>query len=581
MRVTTPVLIVGAGPAGLTAALALQQYGVPHRLVERQNGPAHTPRAHIVNQRTTEILRHLGLEGQLEAVSAPREMMRHSLWYTTLTKREVARYESWGTERFRYAEYDAASPCSLLNCPQTKFEPMMIEAFQDRGDTVHFGEEFVDTQREGDKWLSTIRNRSDGSIYEVLSDFIVGADGTRARMLEVLGIEIEGPSGLFHAANIWFKADLSKYFEHRPGVLSWNVHPGPQPPLGLGTVICMNPFNEFVLVRFYDPEVEELSEMTDEQAISYIEASVGEPVDEVSILGISGWKVNNQVAPSYGRDGIYSAGDAVHRHPPTNGLGLNMSVADAFNLAWKIALVHFGSAGPELLDTYSDERQPVGKAGVARAIKSLGEAAEFRSALGLEDGLSEEEGWAALAVLDEPTARGDERRARLREVLTNTDYRFNALGIEVGYQYEEGALVHDSEPYPADSGDPVLSMARTTRPGGRVPHARLERNGEAISSIDLIDGLQFSLLVGLDCEHWEEAAAVARDTLGITIAVHQIGGDEILDPYFEWCDAREVGHDGAVLVRPDRHIAWRSMDKPNDATAELSAAVKSILHVSS
>ncbi|MGY4711571.1 FAD-dependent monooxygenase [Mycolicibacterium sp. CBM1] len=573
----TPITIVGAGPAGLTTALALASYGVEHRLIERHPGPAHTPRAHIVNQRTVEIMRHLGIEEQLTAASSSHESMRHSVWYTTLTQPEVARRECWGTEWTQYAQYKAASPCTPLNCPQTSFEPVLIDAVRARGSEVHFGHEFVTMERSGDGWLSTVRDRSDDTLYQIQSDFVVGADGAKAKVLNLVGLDVEGKSGLFHAANIWFRADLSRHFAHRPGVLMWNIHPDPAAPWGLGTFICMKPFTEFVLVRMYDPAREDLTAMSDRQAIDYIERAVGEPVGEVEILNIAGWQVNAQVAPSYGRDGAYSAGDAVHRHPPTNGLGLNMSVADGFNLAWKLALVHQGKAGAALLDTYSTERQPVGAAGVERAITSLYDAAAFRDAVGLTPDLTEEQGWRALQVLNEPTPEGDERRAALRAALDQTDYRFNALGLEVGYQYRTGALVDDAASEPCTDRDPVLHYERTTRPGARLPHARLERDRVPISSLDLVDGLQFSLLVGLYCQHWRDAARQVSDVLGVDIAVHEIGGGAILDPYFEWADSRQVGHDGAVLVRPDRHVAWRSVTGSN-AAARLETAMRRILH---
>lgn len=159
-------------------------------------------------------------------------------------------------------------------------------------------------ERDGEYWLSSVRDRRDGSTYQVRSKFVIGADGARASVLNLLGPDVDGQAGLLHAANIWFEADLSWYFEHRPGVVSWNVHPGPQPPLGLGTIICHDPFREFVLVRFFDPEKEDLAQMTDEEALAHMERAVGEPVEDVEILGIAGWQVNDQVASTYGGEQI-------------------------------------------------------------------------------------------------------------------------------------------------------------------------------------------------------------------------------------------------------------------------------------
>lgn len=575
--VDTPVLIIGAGPAGLTTAVALAKYEIDHIIVEKYAWTAHSPRAHIVNPRTVEIMRHLGIEDEVREVSSLHQHLRHHVWYTTLNRPEIARKEAWGTSPHRRADYESASPCPSINCPQTSFEPVLVQALRDAGSDVRFENVLTSLEREGDHWVSTVENRNTGEVQTIRSTYVVGADGARTSVLGAAGLEVEGPSGLFHAANIWFKANLSKYLEHRPGVLTWSMSPGPQPPLGLGTFICMKPFDEFVLCLFYDPKQDDLSQMSEEEAIRRIERAVGEPVEKVEIKEISGWKVNAQVAPQYAKDGAFCMGDAVHRHPPTNGLGLNMSVADGYNLAWKLAMVIKGDAGEELLDTYNAERQPIGATGVDRAIRSLHQANEIQEAVGLLPGLSEEEGWAAIDSLREPGELGDQRRRALREALDKNENRFNALGLEVGYQYDAGALVHDDTPYAPFEGDPVLEFQTTTRPGARVPHARLVRNGQEISSLDLVDGLQFALYAGIDADHWDEAAATVSRETGIDVVVHRIGGSEILDPYWEWEDAREVGHAGAVLVRPDRHIAWRSVDRPADATAELRSVMNQVM----
>jgi len=186
-----------------------------------------------------------------------------------------------------------------------------------------------------------------------------------------------------------------------------------------------------------------------------------------------------------------------------------MSVADAFNLAWKLALVLTDRADPALLDTYSAERQPVGAEGVQRAITSLGEMAEVDRALGFEPGQSAEDGWAALRQLDEPGPAGDARRAALRKAVALTDYQFNAHGVEIGYRYRAGAVVDDETPEPLPERDPHLYYAATTRPGARVAHARLERDGVALSTLDLPTDLGFALLTGCGGEAWAQAAARA------------------------------------------------------------------------
>ena len=316
-----PVLIVGAGPAGLALSAALSRYGVGHLLVERHGGTAHTPRAHIINQRTVEILRHLGISDRFHEVATPQHLMANNLWVTTLAGLEVARSETWGTSAERAADYRAASPEPMANCPQTVLEPMLLAAARDMGADIRFGWEFISLAQDQHGVTSVIRERDGDATLTVRSAYVVGADGARSRVLGQAGLTVEGPDDLARAANIWFRADLSRYLAHRPGVLTWNVMPGPLPPLRLGTMICHKPFTEFVLAFMYDPAQVALDALSAGELRERISALVGEQVD-AEILGVAGWQVRAQIAPAYAAGRVFCMGDAVHRHPPTNGLGL-------------------------------------------------------------------------------------------------------------------------------------------------------------------------------------------------------------------------------------------------------------------
>ena len=575
--VEVPVLIVGAGPAGLALSAALSRYGVGHLLVERHRGTAHTPRAHIINQRTVEILRHLGISDRFHAVATPQHQMASNLWVTTLAGLEVARSETWGTSAERAADYRAASPEPMANCPQTVLEPMLLTAARDMGADIRFGWEFLHLAQDQDGVTSVVQERDGEATLTVRSQYVVGADGARSRVLGQAGLTVEGPDDLARAANIWFRADLSRYLARRPGVLTWNVMPGPLPPLRLGTMICHKPFTEFVLAFMYDPEQVALGALGTGELRERINALVGEEVD-AEILGVAGWQVRAQIAPAYSAGRVFGMGDAVHRHPPTNGLGLNMSIADAYNLGWKLALVLAGRAGAALLHSYSAERQPVGAQGVQRAITSLQEGAAVEAALGYEPGQAAEAGWAALTTLYEPGPAGDERREALRKAIELSNYQFNAHGVELGYRYRSDAIVDDDSPDPIPARDPQLYYQPTTRPGARVPHARLERDGVPVSSIDLVDDLGFALLTGVGGQAWDRAAADASARTGVPVRVHVFGGrDGVTDPYGEWACLREVEATGCVLVRPDRHVAWRSMRHTPDSARQLPAAIEKAL----
>ena len=283
--VEVPVLIVGAGPAGLALSVALSRYGVGHLVVERHRDTAHTPRAHIINQRTVEIFRHLGISDRFHAVATPQHLMANNLWVTTLAGLEVARSETWGTSAERAADYRMASPEPMANCPQTVLEPMLLGAARDIGADIRFGWEFTSLAQDPEGVTSVVRQRDGEATLTVRSQYVVGADGARSRVLGQAGLTAEGPDDLARAANIWFRADLSRYLAHRPGVLTWNVMPGPLPPLRLGTMICHKPFTEFVLAFMYDPDEVSLDTLGTDELRRRICAFVGEDVD-AEILGV-------------------------------------------------------------------------------------------------------------------------------------------------------------------------------------------------------------------------------------------------------------------------------------------------------
>jgi len=219
--------------------------------------------------------------------------------------------------------------------------------------------------------------------------------------------------------------------------------------------------------------------------LQLVRESIGDPNIEVKIKNISPWQINHVVAAQYRKGRVFIAGDAAHRHPPTNGLGTNTSIQDSYNLAWKLALVLQGKAGEALLDTYSAERQPVGQQVVDRAIKSLNDMAPFAEALEVGPAQTREQGWASINGLFDDTEKGAARREALLRSLDVQEGQFNALGVELGQRYEAGAVISDGTAFPAYTRDPDLYYHPTTHPGAYLPHVWLERDRQRISTIDL------------------------------------------------------------------------------------------------
>ncbi|WP_329025253.1 FAD-dependent monooxygenase [Streptomyces sp. NBC_00690] len=575
--VETDVLIVGAGPAGLTASALLARSGVDAVTVTKYPATAHTPRAHITNQRAMEIYRDLGIEDRVRAVATPGELMGDNVWATSFAGQELARMKAWGTRVDRKADYEAASPCTMSNVGQHLLEPLILESARENGADIRFGHELLDITQDEDAVYGTVLDRAAGETYRVKAGYALGTDGGRSTVAERLGFSLEGETGLGHAVNVWLEADLTRYREHRPGTLFFTVQPGKDFWLGAGTYICLKPWTEWVLIVVYDPAVEQL-DLSEEAMLARVHATIGDPSVEVRIKDISQWQMNHVLAREYRKGRVFLAGDAAHRHPPANGLGTNTSVQDSYNLAWKIALAVRGKAGDGLLDSYHTERHPVGRQVVDRALKSVGLAAGIPSALGVRAGQSDEEGKAALAEFFSDSEQGREHRRKLEAILRENDYHFNAHGVELGQRYASSAVVPDGTTEPAYLRDPELFHQPTTHPGASLPHAWLEHAGERISTLDLAGHGDFALLTGIGGEPWLAAAEQVSSELGVEIVPRPVGYRLAYDDvYGDWSRLREVDDRGCLLVRPDRHIAWRSQDMTDDPAQTLRHVMRQLL----
>src|SRR3954462_14829791 len=380
---------------------------------------------------------------------------------------------------------------------------------------------------------------------------------------------MEGEMDWAGSMNIVFHADLSRYGAHRPSVLYWIMQPGADiGGIGMGLVRMVRPWDEWLIVWGYDikdppPEVDEAV------ATRVVHNLVGDDTIEVTLRSTSLWGNNKMYATRYASGRVYCMGDACHRHPPSNGLGSNTSIADAYNLAWKLALVLDGKAAPALLDSYDAERAPIGRQIVLRANQSIEEFGPIFEALGDD-----------MSVRKEDSPRGAASRAKLRAAIELKNYEFNAHGVELGHRYRSGAVVQDGTPEPEFTRDPELYYHPTTWPGARLPHAWLEHRGEKVSTHDLAGKGRFTLLTGIGGDAWLEAAADVTQRTGVPIAAFVIGpARDAHDIYDDWTRAREIEETGCVLVRPDAHVAWRSAAMLEDPVAELGRVMESLLGI--
>lgn len=569
--ISTDVLVVGAGPSGLTAALCLAELGVSAITISKHPGTANTPRAHITNLRTMEVFRDLGIEDRVGKAGWPLSYLSHSVYATSMAGMELARFNSYGTGANRRSEYAAASPCLAMNIPQHVMEPVLLAAAREKGADIRFQNELLHVEQTEQHVLSRIRDRGTGAEYAIRSRYVIGADGGNSRIAQQLGFKFVGEAGLRGMLNAWLEVDLSEYVSHRPAVLHMLIQPIRQGGFDSAIFVNVRPWTEWCLLH---PWNHANGAPNEEAVLAMARLAIGNSDVPIRVKDILTWQVNNVVATEYRKGRAFLAGDAAHRHPPAGGLGTNTSVQDSFNLAWKLAAVLSGKAGEGLLDSYQDERQPVGQQVVQRAITGWRDAMEMNAALGLDEGKSFEDGWSAIQELYRDGPQGSERRSRLRKVLELQTYRSNALGIELGQRYTSAAIVNETPPFLEPKRNPVLFYEPTTRPGAYLPHAWIEHERRQLSTLDIVGKGRFSLIVGVGGGPWAEAAEKLSVELGIDLPVLFVG---LRCPYDDvignWEAIREVGDQGAILVRPDRHVSWRSMDMASAPEDALRAAL--------
>jgi 2,4-dichlorophenol 6-monooxygenase len=444
---------------------------------------------------------------------------------------------------------------------------------------MRFLTELDHISQDESKVTADVRYRPTGDTYQIEAKYVIGADGGRSLVAEELGFEFEGQGELGYALNAWFEADLSRFVEHRPGVLYFTNHPGREFLFGSGAFLMVQPWNEWVIQLSYDPTVEDLN-ASDEAVIPRIQYAIGDDSIPIKLKGMNKWQINSLVADSYQMGRAFLAGDAAHRHSPGGGLGSNTSIQDAYNLGWKIAAVVRGEAGPSLLTTYNSERQPIGKSVVERATHIVDISADIPRALGIKAGQTTDEGWAALEGMFEPGERGEARRKGLNEALDHLDNGWNEQGFEMDQRYLKGAVLDDGTPWPTAERDANLYYTPTSHPGSKIPHVWVHARGEQLSTLDIVPAGSWGLITGIGGDVWVEAAKTIGSELGIKLEGRAIGlGLEYDDPEGAWAAVREIHDDGCLLIRPDRHVAWRCHSAAEDAAGSLRTALSSLLGV--
>lgn len=576
--IETEVLVVGAGPAGATAAALLATYGVDNIMINKHPGVSNSPRAHITNQRAIEIFRDLGVDAEVNALATPQHKMGEHVFATSLAGAELGRLRTWYTHPHFKAEHDLASPTTVCDMPQHLLEPILVNAASSRGSTVRFDTELVGFEQDADAVVAEVSDRATGARYTVRAKYLIGADGGNSLVAHRAGLPFEGQMGVGGSINVVFEADLTRFVAHRQGDMYWFVQPGVgHDGNGIGVLRVVRPWHHWVGVWGYDPD-EGPADLSDANGVRIAHKLIGDDTVPVRVVSMSTWAVNNMVATDNTAGRVFCVGDAVHRHSPMNGLGSNTSVQDSYNLCWKLAMVLRGTAAPSLLDSYREERVPVGKQVVDRAWRSNGLMPPLFMALQIPPSCDEQTVAKAIAALAEATPEGRERRRAFDEALQGTLMCFNTHGVELNQHYRSAAVVGDGTPEEVAPRDEEVYYFASSRPGRHLPHAWLTRDQHRVPVLDLCGKGGFTLLTGIGGEAWRAAADHVEDQLGVQVTVHTIGrGGDFEDSYGDFRALAGIEDDGALLVRPDLMIGWRTEQCGEDPEGRLTDVLAAIL----
>ncbi|GAB2714243.1 FAD-dependent oxidoreductase [Kitasatospora kifunensis] len=511
-----PVLIAGGSLVGLSASLFLGRLGVEHLVVERHARTSHHPRGRGNNVRTMELYRTAGVEQQIRQAASVLAENHGILQADTLTGAD---------QEWLFKEIDPGGTLSRLSpsgwclCSQNDLEPVLLRCARELGGQVRFGTELDSFEQDGDGVTAQVRDRESGEVRTVRADYLIAADGPRSPVRERLGIGRTGQGDLFHNVSITFRAKrLADVVGERRFIVCYLTNPE-----GAGALLPVDNEQHWVFHAPWHPDRgEELADFTDERCVALIRAATGVPELEVEVTGKAPWHAAERVAERYGAGRVFLAGDSAHEMSPTGAFGSNTGIQDAHNLAWKLAAVLRGWAGPGLLETYDAERRPVALATGARA-----------------------------------SARSAEHRHPGYEVTPGTGRQAGMMAVVLGYRYASTAVVDSTS-----DGSPIPQDFRPiAEPGGRAPHLWLRRDGAALSTLDLYETSPV-LLSGPEGGAWHEAGQRVAERLGIPLACYRVGHgerDELLpEEGADWAKLHGVAGDGAVLVRPDGFVAWRA-----------------------
>lgn len=526
-----PVLIVGGGPVGLALAAELGLRGIECLLVERGDGEIYHPRANTINSRTMEFCRRWGIAEEVRNAGAPPDFPLDILYVTGLQGYLIARIDR---PTYGGAKPLPTTPERSQRCNQIFFDPILrrlAESFPSV--TLRYRCRFDSFIETADGIVATVQDLAANRTETVAARYLVSCCGGQSTVPKALGVQWEGTPALGNHLNVFLRIP-ELWNHHDKGKAAFYFFVDPEG--GNQSLIELDGDTLWRLGLDYGQEkVDPAAVDVDALVKRWIGPDV--PYEVVSALP---WTCRSIVADCWQKGRVFMAGDAVHQHSPQGGFGMNTGLGDAVNLAWKLAASLDGWAGPELLDSYQAERQPVARRIVRQATDMLGDVADP----------------ATLAHINDPGPEGDRIRSRVgADIIRDRTQIFVSDGIVLGYRYDPSPIVvDDGTPAPADS---VSDYKPTARPGSRAPHAWI---ADGKSTLDLF-GDKFVLLAFGGAEEEADALLTAAAERALPLHVARIDNPDIASLY-----ERRL-----VLVRPDGHVAWRGDSAPADSLPVIDA----------
>ena len=549
------VAIVGGGPAGLITAILLREKGVHATVFEQAEGIATLPQAHVVNTRTCEILRELGLFEKMAAAASPEDRMHCATWSSELAGTRFGRLMLEGSPEQKVFRRNA-SPVRTLNMGQHIFGNILLAHLRELGGDVQFRQQVLDAAVDRAKGVLTIQG-PDGRTRTEAFDYVLACDGAGSAVRKAQGIDMLGPPSIARFATCYFKVDLNRYLGNDTGPVHFIAN---QDAPGIFVSYDLDQTWAFMCVMPPDAAREAYS---GEVMLELARRAVGDPQVDLQLVSVSSWNMSAQVAAHFRKGPFFLIGDAAHRFPPTGGLGLNTGVQDAHNLAWKLAMVLRGQAEADLLDTYGKERAPVAARNCAHSVENFRNLLQVQNAIGAQFLVPADVSVVQRAPaarrnfsLDDGTEQSRLKRLSIDAAIAAQRPHFDALEVEVGYCYGE----QDPSGHLTD-GDCALAL----RAGSRLPHIWLE--AAHLSSLDAYDKNHYTLLLfGMQEGEGIGRHALAQAGIGL---VH-------LPANVEDGGAKRMCSPGiAVLVRPDGHVLWHGRA---DAENFHEAAIAAVRH---